>query len=76
MDDSSRFPLAADRVADAAQEGGTPDASEPTVSRRSTSAPPPSMSSTPPGPRVDMALWVVLALGLFAIAGGMIVYAL
>jgi hypothetical protein len=43
---------------------------------RSRSEPPPSVSSVPPGPRVDVALWVVLALGLFAIAGGMIVYAL
>jgi hypothetical protein len=29
-------------------------------------------SSVPPGPRVDVTLWVVLALGLFAIAGVML----
>lgn len=30
------------------------------------------VSSAPPGPRVDVTLWVVLALGLFAIAGVML----
>jgi hypothetical protein len=37
--------------------------------------PPPSKhptSSSPPGPRVDVMLWLVLALGLFAIAGVML----
>lgn len=34
------------------------------------------ISSSPPGPRVDVALWVVLALGLFAIAGVMLSAAL
>jgi hypothetical protein len=29
-------------------------------------------TSIPPGPRVDLTLWVVLALGLFAIAGVML----
>jgi hypothetical protein len=33
-------------------------------------------SSAPPGPRVDVTLWVVLALGLFAIAGVMLSAAL
>jgi hypothetical protein len=40
-----------------------------------TSTPPPrqqSPSSFPAGPRVDVTLWVVLALGLFAIAGVML----
>lgn len=35
-----------------------------------------SLSSRPPAPRVDAVLWIVLALGLFAIAGWMIAYAL
>lgn len=40
-------------------------------------APPePTFSTDPPGPRVDAVLWVVLALGLFAIAGWMIAYGL
>lgn len=48
----------------------------------SRSTPPPSAapskpaSSSPPGPRVDVTLWVVLALGLFAIAGVMLTGAL
>jgi len=40
-----------------------------------SSAPPParqSPSSFPAGPRVDVTLWLVLALGLFAIAGVML----
>lgn len=32
--------------------------------------------SVPPGPRVDKGLWIVLALGLFAIAGWMLAYSL
>jgi hypothetical protein len=38
------------------------------------SLPPPKQptSSVPAGPRVDVTLWVVLALGLFAIAGVML----
>ena len=35
-----------------------------------------SPSTHPPRPRVDTALWVVLALGLFAIAGWMLAYSL
>ena len=35
-----------------------------------------SPSSRPPAPRVDAVLWIVLALGLFAIAGWMVAYAL
>jgi hypothetical protein len=35
-----------------------------------------SPSSRPPAPRVDPVLWIVLAAGLFAIAGWMILYAL
>lgn len=35
-----------------------------------------SHSSAPPRPRVDPALWLVLAVGLFAIAGWMIASAL
>jgi hypothetical protein len=31
-------------------------------------------SSRPPGPRVDVVLWVVLAAGLFGIAGWMLIY--
>jgi hypothetical protein len=34
------------------------------------------ISSRPPAPRVDAVLWIVLAVGLFAIAGWMIAYAL
>lgn len=44
-----------------------------------SSAPPASREaprSVPPGPRVDKGLWIVLALGLFAIAGWMIAYGL
>lgn len=59
--------------------------------QRRTSAPPPpptpsmdsdaralggSLSSRPPAPRVDVVLWIVLAVGIFAIAGWMILYAL
>jgi hypothetical protein len=33
-------------------------------------------SSYPPRPRVDTALWIVLAIGLFAIAGWMLAYSL
>lgn len=33
-------------------------------------------SSSPPGPRVDAVLWIVLATGLLAIAGWMIAYGL
>ena len=33
-------------------------------------------SSHPPRPRVDTALWIVLAAGLFAIAGWMLAYSL
>jgi hypothetical protein len=33
-------------------------------------------STHPPRPRVDTALWVVLAVGLFAIAGWMLAYSL
>jgi len=35
-----------------------------------------SISSRPPAPRVDAVLWIVLAVGLFAIAGWMVAYAL
>lgn len=44
----------------------------------SASQHPPSkpLSSAPPAPRVDVTLWVVLALGLFAIAGVMLSAAL
>jgi hypothetical protein len=44
----------------------------------SSSQKPPAQpfSSAPPGPRVDVTLWVVLALGLFAIAGVMLSAAL
>jgi len=38
--------------------------------------PPAPVSSTPPGPRVDYTLWMVLAVGLFAIAGYMLSAAL
>jgi hypothetical protein len=38
----------------------------------STPAPRQSPSSVPSGPRVDVTLWLVLALGLFAIAGVML----
>ena len=34
------------------------------------------ISTHPPRPRVDTALWVVLAVGLFAIAGWMLAYSL
>jgi hypothetical protein len=55
--------------------------------QRKTSAPPPpnqpasvpppaTISSRPPAPRVDAVLWIVLAVGLFAIAGWMVAYAL
>jgi hypothetical protein len=43
--------------------------------RPAPSTPPParqSPSSVPAGPRVDVTLWLVLALGLFAIAGVML----
>ena len=42
------------------------------------SVPPPAatIESFPPGPRVDKGLWIVLAVGLFAIAGWMVAYAL
>jgi hypothetical protein len=42
-------------------------------------APPPNpqtSSTHPPRPRVDTALWIVLAVGLFAIAGWMLAYSL
>jgi hypothetical protein len=59
------------------------DALENIQRRQSNRAPPSpenahaaSYSSSPPRPRVDAVLWVVLALGLFAIAGWMIAYAL
>ena len=45
-------------------------------------APPPDgearapISTHPPRPRVDTALWIVLAVGLFAIAGWMLAYSL
>ena len=43
----------------------------------SASMPPTQLpSSVPPGPRVDVTLWIVLALGLFAIAGVMLSAAL
>lgn len=45
----------------------------------SDSAPPQAYSivaSHPPRPRVDTALWIVLAVGLFAIAGWMLAYSL
>ena len=35
-----------------------------------------TFSSGPPRPRVDTALWIVLAVGLFAIAGWMLAYSL
>jgi hypothetical protein len=35
-----------------------------------------SLSSRPPAPRVDAVLWLVLAVGLFAIAGWMVAYGL
>jgi hypothetical protein len=42
-----------------------------------TSVPPTgSLSSRPPAPRVDAVLWLVLAVGLFAIAGWMVAYGL
>lgn len=48
--------------------------------RAMPSTPPPAhkapISSVPPGPRVDLTLWLVLALGLFAIAGVMLSSAL
>lgn len=37
---------------------------------------PPSDSGLPSGPRFDKGLWIVLAIGLFAIAGWMVAYAL
>jgi len=49
--------------------------SETVSTRPGPSTPPPakhSPSSVPPGPRVDVTLWLVLALGLFAIAGVML----
>ena len=39
-------------------------------------APAYAISSRPPRPRVDTALWIVLAVGLFAIAGWMLAYSL
>lgn len=49
----------------------------------SVSEPPPAdpravrvPSTHPPRPRVDTALWIVLALGLFGIAGWMLAYSL
>ena len=35
-----------------------------------------SFSTHPPRPRVDTALWIVMAVGLFAIAGWMLAYSL
>lgn len=56
------------------------DSARPSPSvRPAPSVPPPkpqTTSSAPAGPRVDVTLWVVLALGLFAIAGVMLSAAL
>ena len=45
---------------------------EPTSPARSVPPPKQPTSSVPAGPRVDVTLWLVLALGLFAIAGVML----
>lgn len=42
----------------------------------STPAPATTHTSAPPGPRVDVTLWAVLTVGLFAIAAWMMFYAL
>ncbi len=62
----------------------TSPAQPPNAPAREPAAPPelPSpfdptpISTAPPGPRVDVTLWVILALGLFAIASWMLLYAL
>jgi len=46
----------------------------PTPSTRPPAGPP--THSSAPAPRVDLWLWVVMATGLFAIAGWMVAYAL
>jgi hypothetical protein len=50
--------------------------SQPPAAQPPAAQPGPAFSTDPPGPRVDAVLWVVLALGLFAIAGWMIAYGL
>lgn len=48
------------------------------VSDKPPAGPEPTAPSStyPPRPRVDTALWIVLAVGLFAIAGWMLAYSL
>lgn len=49
----------------------------PRAPQAAPSVPPPaSLSTRPPAPRVDAVLWLVLAVGLFAIAGWMVAYGL
>ena len=70
-DDETRvLSRAQEAIADLEQRRG-PIAPEAGV-RTPSSAPP----SHPPGPRVDVVLWVVLAAGLFGIAGWMLLYGL
>jgi hypothetical protein len=76
-DDETRvMSRAQDAIADLQKRKGIVIESSGIPGAASKSAPPASMSSAPPGPRVDVVLWVVLAAGLFAIAGWMLLYGL
>jgi hypothetical protein len=73
-DDETRvMSRAQDAIADLERRRGIVISTEPENASRVPSTPAPSR---PPGPRVDVVLWVVLAVGLFAIAGWMLLYGL
>lgn len=58
------------------QKKSTPPPAPGSMSPATRSSFPPPDSLAPSGPRFDKGLWIVLAVGLFAIAGWMVAYAL
>ncbi len=58
------------------QKRSTPPPAPVSGAPASRSSFPPPDSRHPAGPRFDRGLWIVLAIGLFAIAGWMVAYAL
>ena len=63
-------------VEDLQRRTGIVISDEPAHGSESGAPEPRTTSSAPPGPRVDVVLWIVLAAGLFTIAGWMLMYGL
>lgn len=71
-DETRVMSRAQEALAEIQRKSGRPTASSAPAEAEQRQSP----SSRPPAPRVDAVLWIVLALGLFAIAGWMLAYAL